>query len=56
MSHLKRVDPTLARVIARVGPCRFGRITDHTHFYHLARAIVYQQLSGKAAGPTGRHR
>ena len=49
VNHLKRVDPKLAKVIARVGPCRFGRINDHTHFYHLVRAIVYQQLSWKAA-------
>lgn len=47
--HLKRVDPVMARVIRRVGPCRFGPITDGTHFHHLVRAIVYQQLSWKAA-------
>ncbi len=47
--HLRRTDPVLRRVIERVGPCRFGRITDHTHFHHLARAIAYQQLSTKAA-------
>ena len=39
----------MARVIAKVGPCRFGPRTDHTHFYHLCRAIVYQQLSTGAA-------
>jgi DNA-3-methyladenine glycosylase II len=39
----------MARVIDRVGPCRFGRVIGHTHFHHLARAIVYQQLSTKAA-------
>lgn len=39
----------MARLIEQVGPCRFGAITDHTHFYHIARAIVYQQLSTKAA-------
>jgi DNA-3-methyladenine glycosylase II len=49
INHLKRVDPVMARLIKEVGPCRFGAITDHTHFYHLTRAIVYQQLSGKAA-------
>jgi len=49
INHLRRADPVMARVIATVGPCRFGPITDHSHFHHLARAIVYQQLSGKAA-------
>lgn len=39
----------MARLIKAVGPCRLGARTDHTHFYHLSRAIVYQQLSGKAA-------
>jgi len=49
INHLKRADPVMAGVIAKVGPCRFGPITDHTHFHHLSRAIVYQQLSTKAA-------
>jgi DNA-3-methyladenine glycosylase II len=49
LHHLRRADPVMARVIAKVGPCRFGPITDHTHFYHLCRAIVYQQLSTRAA-------
>lgn len=47
--HLKRTDPVMGSLIARVGPCRFGKQTDHSHFHHLTRAIVYQQLSGKAA-------
>jgi len=47
--HLKRADPVLARVIARVGPCRFRRRAGGTHFDALLRSIVYQQLSGKAA-------
>ena len=49
LNHLRGADPVMARLIRRVGPCRFGPITDHTHFYHLVRAIVYQQLSWKAA-------
>ena len=48
LAHLKR-DPALARVIRAVGPCRFGARAEGTHFHHLVRAIVYQQLSGKAA-------
>jgi DNA-3-methyladenine glycosylase II len=47
--HLKRVDPVLTRVITEVGPCRFTLRTDGSHFDHLARAIIYQQLSGRAA-------
>jgi 3-methyladenine DNA glycosylase/8-oxoguanine DNA glycosylase len=48
--YLKRVDPVLARVIEQVGPCRIQVRTDGTHFQALTRSIVYQQLSGKAAG------
>jgi len=48
--HLKKVDPVLARVIERVGPCRIELRTAGSHFQALTRSIVYQQLSGKAAG------
>jgi DNA-3-methyladenine glycosylase II len=48
--YLKRVDPILAGVIAAVGPCRIEVRADGTHFQALTRSIVYQQLSGKAAG------
>lgn len=47
--HLKRVDPVLAAVIDRVGPCRLEPRQEGTHFDALVRSIVYQQLSGKAA-------
>jgi DNA-3-methyladenine glycosylase II len=47
--HLKRVDPVLATVIDRVGPCRLEPRREGTHFDALVRSIVYQQLSGKAA-------
>lgn len=47
--HLKRADPALRRVIQRVGPCRLRPRTDGTHFDYVVRAIVYQQLAGKAA-------
>ena len=50
VAYLRRADPTLAAVIARVGPCRFEPRAEGTHFEAVARAIVYQQLSGKAAG------
>ncbi len=48
--HLKRVDPVLAAIIETVGPCRLEAATDISHFEAVARSIVYQQLSGKAAG------
>lgn len=42
-------DPTLGAVIERVGPCTLLPRREGTHFAHLARNIVYQQLSGSAA-------
>ena len=39
----------MAAAIERVGPCTLEVRQEGTHFDHLARAIVYQQLSGKAA-------
>jgi DNA-3-methyladenine glycosylase II len=36
-------------VIEQVGPCKFTTRGEGTHFEAVARAIVYQQLSGKAA-------
>jgi DNA-3-methyladenine glycosylase II len=50
VNHLKRADPILASVIASVGVCRFAPRPEGTPFEALVRAIVYQQLSGKAAG------
>jgi|SRR5437588_11086908 len=45
--HLKKSDPVLAALIERVGPFRMNY--DEPGFHHLAEAIVYQQLHGKAA-------
>jgi DNA-3-methyladenine glycosylase II len=47
--HLRRVDPVIARVIEEVGPYAPADRTAGSHFGALIRAIVYQQLSGKAA-------
>ena len=49
LNHLRRVDPVMADVIARVGRCTLVPRTEWTHFDALVRSIVYQQLSGKAA-------
>jgi 3-methyladenine DNA glycosylase/8-oxoguanine DNA glycosylase len=50
INALKRIDPTLARIIDTVGTCRLQTRAEGTHFHALARSIVFQQLSGKAAG------
>jgi DNA-3-methyladenine glycosylase II len=47
VNHLKKSDAILASIIARVGPCKMA-YRDPT-FEMLARAIVFQQLSTKAA-------
>jgi len=46
---LREADPKLARLIARVGPCRLQPKTTPSIFAALAESIVYQQLHGKAA-------
>jgi DNA-3-methyladenine glycosylase II len=48
--HLRRADPVLGALIGRIGPCRLAVRAQGTHFEALARSIVYQQLSGTAAG------
>ena len=49
LRHLTQVDPVLGGVIERVGPYRLKPMREGTHFDHIARAIVYQQLSWRAA-------
>ena len=49
IEHLRRTDPALAKIIDEIGPCEMKPHTIGTHFDALVRAIVYQQLSGKAA-------
>jgi DNA-3-methyladenine glycosylase II len=49
VAYLKKADPVLGRIIARVGPYRPAILRGGTHFAALARAIVYQQLSNRAA-------
>ena len=48
-AHLSAADPTLARLIATVGPFRMELKSSRSVFGALAEAIVYQQLSNKAA-------
>lgn len=49
MKTLSANDPKMAAAIERVGPCMMLPRTDGSHFDHLVRAIVFQQLSGSAA-------
>ena len=49
VAHLERVDPVLAAIIGRVGAYGLEPRRHRDHFGTLARAIVFQQLSGKAA-------
>lgn len=50
LAHLRRADPTLGAWIDTVGACALRRDLTGTHFDAVTRSIVYQQLSGKAAG------
>lgn len=49
LAHLRQADPVLRSVIEQVGPCRLRPLTDGSHFEFIARAIIYQQLSTRAA-------
>lgn len=49
IKHLTNADESLGEIIRRVGPCKLAMNTDGSHFAHVMRSIVYQQLSGKAA-------
>jgi 3-methyladenine DNA glycosylase/8-oxoguanine DNA glycosylase len=48
--HLRRCDATMSRLIERGGRCRLDEAQHSASFAALVRSIVYQQLSGKAAG------
>src|SRR5256712_12495705 len=49
VEHVRASDPMLARVIDAVGPFRLQLKRAPSSFAALAEAVVYQQLSGKAA-------
>ncbi len=48
VAHLRRADPVMARVVEAVGPLCL-RPPEASPFHSLARSILFQQLSGKAA-------
>jgi 3-methyladenine DNA glycosylase/8-oxoguanine DNA glycosylase len=47
--HLRSADPVLGRLIERVGPCRLRVDRGGGPFTSLTEAILYQQITGKAA-------
>ena len=49
LAHLRAADPVLARLMTAVGPFRMRVDKTSSLFAALAEAIVYQQLTGKAA-------
>jgi DNA-3-methyladenine glycosylase II len=49
VAHLRSVDPILESLIDKVGPLAFSAKRVPV-FHSLVQAIIYQQLSGKAAG------
>lgn len=49
LDHLRAADPELGRLIDAVGPFELVPDTAPTAFAALAEAIVYQQLTGRAA-------
>src|SRR5690348_921162 len=50
ITYLRASDPVLGGLIDRIGPYRLKPSVEQSHFESVARAIVFQQLSGKAAG------
>jgi DNA-3-methyladenine glycosylase II len=50
VAHLAAADPVMGRIIAAGGPFAMREDTTHDPFHALSRSIVFQQLSGKAAG------
>jgi len=49
ITAVKRRDPVLRRLVARVGLIRYRPRNPDGHFGALARSIVFQQLAGRAA-------
>ncbi len=49
LNHLRAADPQLAQLIDAVGPCKLAVEEAHSLYEALARAVIYQQLTGKAA-------
>lgn len=48
-AHLRKVDPTMASLMSKVGKTELRSEADMTVYHSLVRAIVYQMLSTKSA-------
>lgn len=48
-AHLRKVDPTMASLMIKVGKTELRSEADMTVYHSLVRAIVYQMLSTKSA-------
>ncbi|HEY4433003.1 MAG TPA: hypothetical protein VGM99_01265 [Candidatus Cybelea sp.] len=49
VAEVRKRDPVLDRLVARIGPIRYRPRHADGHFGTLVRAIVFQQLAGSAA-------
>ncbi|HEY6485440.1 MAG TPA: hypothetical protein VIX83_03555 [Candidatus Cybelea sp.] len=49
VAEVRKRDPVLDRLVARIGPIRYRPRHPDGHFGTLVRAIVFQQLAGSAA-------
>ena len=49
LRHLSKADPVMRALIRRVGPCTIDIRRRWSPFQSLVRAVVYQQLHGRAA-------
>ncbi len=49
INHLSKVDKKLGKLIKRIGPCTLRPNNGQSPYQSLVEAVVYQQLSGKAA-------
>jgi DNA-3-methyladenine glycosylase II len=49
-AHLAAADPVMARLVQQIGPCGLHRSRREDPFTAMVEAIVWQQLSTKAAG------
>jgi len=49
LRHLSRADPVMRALIRRTGPCTIDIRRRWSPFQSLVRAVVYQQLHGRAA-------
>ena len=49
VTHLRRADKVLARLIKKVGPCTLAPKRRRAPFQALVQSVTYQQLNGTAA-------